>query len=573
MSPLAIYAQSGDVSSWESDKHTTIETKKDASSSGEKTSSNTSKWSEEKKNDNMSTEDKKTSSEGKNDTKNTSSDTSSVPSNIIDWNNWDIILPKTPSNTGATNTTNSSATSGSWTSIIVDGKEIDISVNTQKETNPLENIGKLRAQLMKELSGKDELNTKIKELETLLEQKNIEVRTLEQINSDFQKKITDLTTNNLSLSEKNKREIEQYKAIINNNNKRLAEIEGEKLNTTVILENLAKVKQELSDKSDAIFYNKLVNIGIIFAVLILLFWITRIVYQRYKKKLQEHEDNLYLSKKFWELSATFNVVNVIITIVSVLVLVGAILYLKPELAVGLLFFGSAFIVIFKETIVSFIASIMIIVRFSIGDDIMYDNGGIKGYGTITKLTAFYIVIKEKQLEGHKDGYTGRIINIPNKIVFEQSLVKASSNYTDYVLESIVLPVSTKELLSTKDEFKNIGDVTNEKMSLIEELLNKELPILQDVSMFSTMKNRKYKKTIVSDDDKINITYSWLTKAGDFNIKEKVVEILLAKPSIVIEEGDANKKQFDWEVNNGKPEKISDTIQPPTPPAMPAPAAE
>lgn len=388
------------------------------------------------------------------------------------------------------------------------------------DKNAFESLTKKRMELISNLNN-TALENKIKELESIVKQKEIEVGTLEKINSEFKEKIKSLEASWESKTAEMQSEIDKYKLAIKQNNEKLSTIEAERINTTLILENLAKVQSELDKKEDNIFKAKIYNILSILSVLWLFYIISILIYKHYRKKLSANHES---HKNIGKIVARMNVVSVATTIAVGIVLAFSVIYLKPELAVWFLFFGSAFILIFKDLILSFIASIFVMVKYNIWDDIIYDSQWVKANGRITKLTPLFIVIREIDWDIKRDTFSWRIINIPNKVVFEAWVIKNSNNYSDFFRSSFDFVVKLTDSESNNDYRRRVVEKMNEIEHYLEEVLE-ALPT-REKGLYGNI-NSKYTKNIFYKEKEYIVRYEWIEPAWfEENIKEFMFDVIM-----------------------------------------------
>lgn len=384
-------------------------------------------------------------------------------------------------------------------------------------SNWIDVINNKKKELINDLSWVDTLTSKITDLENEIQQKKIQNNTLLELNNWYEKKIEEITKNNEKLTKWLEQEISYYKKAIETNNNTIATIKSEQINTTLILENLSKLKLELDDKQNSIYYNKLMNLIIILLFIVSWYLITSFLYNKEKHDTEYFTNS---SKKI----ARLNISNVIFTILFIFLILFGSIYLRPEYAIWLLFFGSSFIVIFKDTIVSFIASIFVILNYDIGDMLGYEVSWFKTNGVLVKVTPLHMNIKE--YNDSKWIFTWRIVKIPNKVLFENSIIKNSNNYSNLVQEDILLPVATKWMVE-KTENKHLPNQYITKLGNIENILNEELTVywLEELWIFSDFYDTKYKKQFINDkDNNIFVEYVWLRKKNDSDIvKEKILK--------------------------------------------------
>jgi len=385
----------------------------------------------------------------------------------------------------------------------------------------LDSLNKKKNELINWLTWNDYLSKKIKELEYSIEKINTEKEILKKNNSDYEKKIKELE-DKLLKDNKNtsaiKSELNSYKKAVLRNEEELALLKAEKINNAIMLDSLAKIKVDLKEKENDVLYWKLIKISFAYIVLLFVFIITEILYKKEKKE-SEYLNNS--SKKI----ARLNIINVITIILFIILTIISILYLNPELAIWFLFFWSALILIFKDTILSFFASIIIITNYDIWSYIWFEEWWIKTHGVLVKLNPLYMVLKE--FNENKTWYSWRIIKIPNKNVFEKSIIKWSENYSEYNLDNIILPIITKWIFE-KNETKNIWKNNYWKISKIDDFLDNfiEKKSLKKLWIFFDYHNIKYKKKIFSDKEwNLFIEYSWIDiKDTNELIKKNIIDI-------------------------------------------------
>lgn len=402
--------------------------------------------------------------------------------------------------------------------------EVENTLNEQPKS-PLEVISGKRLEMITSFN-KTSLENKISELEGLVKQKNIEISTLEWINGKHKQKIAELQNIRSEESEEYRLEIESYKEAIRKNNETLASIQADKLNNELILESLAKVQKEHEARDNREFNKKVSNILFIIGLLLFIYLLSIGVYKYYRKKLSSSYWDRDMELKISKVITRMNVVNVLTLLLFGFVLASSIIYIKPELAVWFLFFGSAFIVVFKDALVSFVASIVIIAKFNIWDDILYEFWGNKLSGKITKLTSLNMVIREIADEVDRTAYSWRIINIPNKTIFEQNVIKNSSNYSNFVYNHVDIPIKTHYSEANKEEWVEMKN----KLDKVEELLNSSVQVIPQIDrgLYGNVSN-KYKKSFRSNEKEyIIITYKWLEERWTTKIKDGILEILLWK---------------------------------------------
>lgn len=426
---------------------------------------------------------------------------------------------KSSTQSWATENKSSEETTLTWALL----EEYNKVVNEENNTASFWDLTKRRMDMILNFNNSS-LETRIKELEWTIRQKDLELWTLREINNTYEGNISNLETqinNKQWVQEELMYEINKYKEAIKQNNRKLAEIEAERVNTELILENLAKVQWELQDKEDKEFNRKIGNILITIAILWILYFISVLIYKHYRRKLSDNQEH---SEKISKIVAQMNVVNVAVTIMVVLVLAFSIIYLKPELAVGFLFFGSAFIIIFKDAILSFIASILVMVKFNIWDDIVYEALWVKANWKITKLTPLFIVVREVDWDLNRDTYTWRIFNLPNKVVFESWLIKNAANYSHFWKSYFDFVIK----LSDWENNLNYRNRMQEKMKEIDNYLEEVLPTLpnRDKWLFWNI-TTKFDKTIFYKEKEYIVRYEWIEPMWfDKNIKQFMFDVIM-----------------------------------------------
>jgi len=386
----------------------------------------------------------------------------------------------------------------------------------------LEELNKKKNELINDLAWKDDIFKKIENLENEKKKAELSIDMLEKMNSEYQLQLEKIKLELKNIYNDKKtllNKISEYKDAISLNNQELTRLKGEKINNAMILENLSKMKLSLIDKENEIFFWKLKNIWIIFWILIFIFIVTEIIYNTTQKEL-DYLNNY--SKKI----ARLNIINVITILLLIILFIFSALYLKPELAVWFLFFWSALILIFKDIILSFFASIIILLNYDIGDEIWIEELWINIKWNLVKLTPLYMVMKE--LWSWNLWFSWRIIKIPNKAVFEKLLIKETSNYSKYLRDSIKIILSTSssfEKTENRVNLKKQMDKIKEIEILLEERLIK-IP-LQELGIFSDFKDLKYKKHFYTDNSGCSyVDISWISNKEESNIiKEKILNIL------------------------------------------------
>lgn len=368
----------------------------------------------------------------------------------------------------------------------------------------LDALNKKKNDLVNELTWNDEVSKKITSLESENTQKTMSIETLEKMNYEYKLKIEALTKesediklNNTDLISK----INEYKDAIKLNNSELTKLKSEKINNAMILESLSKLKSDLAEKESKIIQEKVRNIMVAFWFLLFVFVVTEILYNKEKKELE------YLNNSSRKI-ARLNIINVITMMSLIVLIIFSTIYLKPDLAIGFLFFWSALIIIFKDTILSFFASITVLLNYDIGDEIGIDEGGMETNGILVKLTPLYMVIKETMETG---GFSWKIIKIPNKTVYEKSILKGSSNYSKLAKDIIILPLLSKGMVERRENLwmpkDNINTLPKIDAYLESLVIGYSLP---ELWIYSDFNNSKYKKRIFSDHDwNAFIEYSWI----------------------------------------------------------------
>lgn len=192
----------------------------------------------------------------------------------------------------------------------------------------------------------------------------------------------------------------------------------------------------LSFDVNAVEWKALLSYGSIFTsiVLFVVVGIGRGILIRYIRKDTEVLDK---EQRRW----TIRVKNA----AAILIVIGLILIWAPELhtfALSIAAFAAALVIATKEMILCLVGAVMRATShsFSVGEWITVDNIT----GEVVDLDAFSFRLQEVDMEGKTYQFTGRVVTIPNSVLFTAKVVNANF-FKNYIFEDVRIAVQYMDL--------------------------------------------------------------------------------------------------------------------------------
>lgn len=398
---------------------------------------------------------------------------------------------------------------------------------TQNDNNiktGLDNLNDKKNTLVSELSWNwnSELEKQIQEYEKQKNIKVLEVESLKQLNQQLQDRIQvlekDSTSNEQEKIELQKK-INTLNTSIRSNIEKISTLESEKVNYDLILNNLAVLKSNLESQQDHIFITKVHTLEFLLWILISGIILSTLLY-KYIKNLPLKNTDKRQEKQREQILTILNVINVLFTLVFIITIIWWILYIKPDLAVWFLFFWSAFILNFRDIILSFIWSIIVLWKYKIWEVITYDKNTSKSW-EISRFKPLTIILKE--IDNKTWLFTWNLIDVPNNFIFDTPVQKSITNFVERY--------SNLELLLSKDtiNIEKMKEFEHQASDLLKhidknELLlywRKDLGHIEGSFKFTEKWEAVYQYSIVGDKKDLN------------RIKELYLEIFFWKDDSTI----------------------------------------
>lgn len=420
-----------------------------------------------------------------------------------------------------TETTTNSWTTNSWTTISSPPSIISPDRSSEEVLNDLQRSKTKVTQL---LDTNSELNTQISTLEKNITVKEVEINSLKNINQKLESEIDTLywrISQWDSQKEKLLAQIKWLESTINENLVNIAKLESDKLNNTLLLEELAKTKLQLETKK-----NQEINKKLFYVILLLWIIIWALVITRYL--LSKHREEV--SHDFTRKGAKLNLLSSFLIITLVFSVCASIFYLKPELAIWLLFVWSAIIVILKDIIVSFLMSIYAVISFRIGDMIYIIDWTNRRGWRIIEFNAIHLILREYDYDLNLPTWVNT--RIPYKELLEKNTIRSQFK-------------EKEELFEWKITFK-LANLTQTELSEISKILlqNIDTHTLEELGNNTEYKDKKYMKKYYQKEAEMFVQYNFLET-------EKKIKKIQNELSVYF------LKSKDWDSKTSQSQTVSD----------------